>query len=150
VPGKHELHATVSAEPYQPARILVVIADPQLRELVGWLLDDLELAHVDVSTWRRAVATTDSRPDLVIVDLDDVRRNTADLVAFLRSGWAEPVPFIGLSHRPDVDEAAARLGAAAGLRKPINVGLLLTTVGRVVGTTAPAEPFTGWPDEPPA
>jgi hypothetical protein len=82
----------MSTEPRQPARILVVIADPALRQLVGWLLDDLDLAHVAVSTWRRAVVTTDSRPELVIVDLDDVRKNTAGLLAFVRSGWGEPIP----------------------------------------------------------
>jgi hypothetical protein len=44
------------------------------------------------------------------------------------------VRFIGLSHRADVGDIATELGAVAGLRKPINVGFLMTTVGRIVGT----------------
>ena len=39
--------------------------------------------------------------------------------AILRSGWGEAVPFIILSHRLDVGEVAAALGAVAGVRKPI-------------------------------
>jgi hypothetical protein len=67
--------------------------------------------------------------------LDHVGANTAGVVAFLRTGWAssgwgESVPFIGLSHRADIDDIATELGAVAGLRKPINVALLLKTVGR--------------------
>jgi DNA-binding response OmpR family regulator len=135
----------VNDEPRQPARILVVIVDPQLRQLVGWLLDNLDLAHVDVPSWRRAVATTNSRLARAIVDLDAVGENTAGLVAFLCSGWGEPVPFIGLSHRADVEDIATRLGAAAGLRKPINAGLLIATVERTLGVTFASPDY---PEEP--
>jgi hypothetical protein len=115
--------------------VLVVSADPPLRQRVGWLLDDRELAHVARSPWRRAVATRDPRPTLAIVDRDDVGKNAAGLGALLRAGWGESVPFVGLSQRTDVAAIAAKPGAAAGLRKPIDGGLLLTTVTWLAAST---------------
>jgi CheY-like chemotaxis protein len=129
-----EQQDSLGAEPSPPPRsVLVVVVDPQLRQMVSWLLDDLGFAHVDVPSWRRAVTTTDARPALVICDLDDVGANVAWFRAILRSGWGEAVPFIGLSYRADVDASAVESGAVAGLRKPLNAGLLMTTVERLVG-----------------
>jgi DNA-binding response OmpR family regulator len=120
-------------EPSPPPRVvLVVIADPQVREIVGWTLDDLGLAHVDVPGWRRAVATTDVRPLLAIGDLDDVGKNVAGVRALLRASWGEPVPVVLLGSRPDVADVAAEMGAAAGLRKPLDVGMLIAAVKRIL------------------
>jgi DNA-binding response OmpR family regulator len=112
--------------------ILVVVDDPRLRELVGWILDELELRYVALSTWRPAVAELAGRPSLAVVDLDDVGAHLAGLVALLRAGWGEPVPFIGLSRRPD---RFAEAGSADVLRTPLNVGLLMGTVTRLVPTS---------------
>jgi DNA-binding response OmpR family regulator len=133
-------------EPSPPPRsVLVVIADPQLRQTIGWLLDDLGLTHVDMPGWRRAVTTTDIRPGLLIGDLDDVGKNVAGLRAVLRASWGEPIPFVLLSSRRDVTEIAAELGAAAGLCKPVDVGMLIAAVNRILPT-----PETQFPSAPPA
>jgi hypothetical protein len=50
-----------------------------------------------------------------------------------------------LSHRRTVADLAAELGAAAGLRKPLNAGLLLATVRRILPT-----PAADFPDGPTA
>jgi hypothetical protein len=55
--------------------VLVVIADPHLRQTVGWILDDLGLAHTDVPNWRRAVLATDAGPALAICDIDDIGKD---------------------------------------------------------------------------
>jgi hypothetical protein len=112
-----------------------VLADPQPCHRVARLLDDVRLPHTDASTWRHAVAAVTTRPALAIVDLDDVGANAAGLVALMRSGWGEPVPFILLGHRRAIAEVAAGLGAAAGWRKPIAVGRLITMVTRLPGLT---------------
>jgi hypothetical protein len=77
-----------------------------------------------------------------IVDVDDVGPNTAGVVALLRSGWGEAVPFIGLSSRADVGVIATSFDAVAVLRKPLNAGLLLTTVERILRPTPPASEFS--------
>jgi DNA-binding response OmpR family regulator len=108
--------------------VLVVVADPQLRQLVGWTCDEVNLRCVAVASWRRAVTETESRPSLAIVDLDDVGAHRAGLVGLLQAGWGAPVPFIGLTSKSDRVEAPE---AADILRKPINVGLLMGAIGRL-------------------
>jgi hypothetical protein len=112
------------------APVLVVIADKDVRQLVGWICDELDLRYIAVASWRRAVADLDGRPSLAVVDLDDVGAQRAGLVGLLRAGWGAAVPFIGLSYKiesVDVPEAADIL------RKPINVGLLMGAIGRAAG-----------------
>jgi DNA-binding NtrC family response regulator len=110
--------------------VLVVIADPQRRQLVGWILDELELPNVLVATWRAAVAKTSGPPLLAIGDVDELKGTTAGMVALVSRGWGEPIPLVILSSQVDLEAVAEKLGAVAGLRKPINVGLLTTTVER--------------------
>src|SRR5262249_26517902 len=114
--------------------VLVVIADPAYRTLVGQVLDGQDIAHLAVPRWRDAVAWLDQRPALAIVDLDVVPNHRANVAALLRSGWGEPVPFVALSGRADVGEVAVELGAVVGLRKPLNVGRLMAAdTAHVVG-----------------
>jgi DNA-binding response OmpR family regulator len=116
--------------------VLVVIANPHVRRMVVWALDELGMDHVYQPNWRRAVRTTDARPALAIGHLDDVGKNVLGVRALLRASWGEPVPFILLSHRRAIAHVAAECGAAAGLRKPLVVGLLLATVRRILPTHA--------------
>jgi DNA-binding response OmpR family regulator len=108
--------------------VLVVIADPQLRQLVGWICDELNLRYIAVPTWRHAVADLDSRPTIAVVDLDDVGAQRPGLVGLLRSGWGEPVPFVCLTYKIEGVELPE---AAEILRKPVNVGLLMAAIGRL-------------------
>ena len=78
----------LAAEPSAPPRpVLVVIADPQLRHSVGWILDDLGLAR-RAQLAARAVTTTDTRPAVLIGDFDDGGTNVAGVRAILRASWA--------------------------------------------------------------
>src|SRR6516225_9292478 len=103
--------------------VLVVIADPHVRRMVVWAVDELGMDHVDQPNWRRAVRTTDARPALAIGDLDDIRQNVAGVRALLRASWGESIPFILLGHCRAIADVAAGLGAAAELRTPLDVRL---------------------------
>ncbi len=46
--------------------VLIVVAEPVCRDLVGQVLDALDLNHVDVARWRDAVALVDV-PDRDVV-----------------------------------------------------------------------------------
>jgi hypothetical protein len=78
-----------------------------------------------VVSWREALVTTSGPPACITADLDDVGESSGE-VAVLRKGWGGTVPLV-VSQQSDVDERAARLGAMAGLRKPIYVGALMGT-----------------------
>jgi DNA-binding NtrC family response regulator len=111
--------------------VLVVIGDETQRQLVGWIVAEMNLSARLVPSWRAALVSTIGAPSCIIVDLDDTGENTGG-AAVLRKGWGGTVPLIVLSRQPDVDERAAHLGAVAGLRKPLNVGALMGTVQRLV------------------
>jgi CheY-like chemotaxis protein len=120
--------------------VLVVIADPELRQLVGWLLGELDLSYVLAARWRAGVAAVTGRPSLLLCDIDDLHENPLDLAALAARGWDVPVPLIISSRRPDVEAFAGAFGAVEGLRKPINTGRLISMVSRYVAT---ASPFDG-------
>jgi hypothetical protein len=50
----------------------------------------------------------------------------------LRASRGDSVPFILLSHCRAIADLAAEQGAAAGLRTPLVVGLLMATVRRIL------------------
>jgi FixJ family two-component response regulator len=109
----------------------VVIGDDTQRQLVGWIVAEMDLPARLVPSWRAALVSTVGAPSCIIADLDDAGDNAAD-VAVLRKSWGGTVPLVVLSRQLDIDERAAHLGAVAGLRKPLNVGALMGTVQRLV------------------
>jgi DNA-binding NtrC family response regulator len=116
------------SEPKPAAAVLVIVADPEVCRLVGWTLDELNLPHFDVATWRDGVAQVTGRPSLVICDIDDLQDSATGITALVARGWGQQVPLITLSRRPDVEEIAGAFGTVEGLRKPINVGRLIAVV----------------------
>src|SRR5258708_11361252 len=100
--------------------VLVVIADPQIHELVGWIVEEMDLSVTLTASWRNAVAATIGRPGCIVSDLDDVGDRAAG-VNVLRKSWGGSVPLVVPSGRPDVEDRAMRIGAVAGIHIPINV-----------------------------
>lgn len=127
--------------PENPTRsrpVLVVMADPSYRQVVVLALEDLNLAHVDVPTWRDGVAWLTTRPSLAIYDLDQHPSNDyAGLLALILRGWGAPVPLIVISASPDVAIIAATVGATAGLRKPLSVPRLFQAIDQVIRADPP-------------
>jgi hypothetical protein len=114
--------------------VLVVIGDDTQRQLVGWIVAELNLFACLVPSWRVALVSTIGAPSCIIADLDDAGENSAG-AAVLRKSWGGIVPLIVLSRRPDIADRAAMVGAVAGLRKPLNVGALMGTVQHLVSQT---------------
>lgn len=114
--------------------VLVVIADAALARLVGHVLDELDLVHVDVPTWRDGVAWLDSRPSLAIYDIDQhPSADYAGLTSILERGWGERVPLILLSRTATSARVAGDLGSATVLCVPIKGGELLASVEELLG-----------------
>jgi hypothetical protein len=111
--------------------VLVVIGDETQRQLVGWIVAEMNLPARLVPNWRAALVSTTGAPSCIIADLDDAGDNTAG-AAVLSKSWGGTVPLIVLSRQPDIAERATRVGAVAGLRKPLNVGALMGIVERSV------------------
>jgi DNA-binding NtrC family response regulator len=116
---------------FKDTTVLVVIGDETQRQLLGWIVAEMNLPARLVPNWRAALVTTIGAPSCIIADLDDAGDNIAG-AAVLRKSWGGTVPLIVLSRQPDVADKASRIGAIAGLRKPLNVGTLMGTVQRLV------------------
>jgi len=112
-------------------KILVVVSRGELRRLIGRVVEELDLQPVLCSAWDAACANAAPDADAVIVDLDDLDGAIADQEFAARIGGA-PAPLIAISRRINVGTIAPRLGAVAGLRKPLDVGQMLETLGGVV------------------
>jgi hypothetical protein len=84
--------------------VLVVIADPKLSRLVGWLLGELDLSHVLAARWRAGVAAVTEWPSLLLCQVDHLHQYSLSLTALAARGWDSPVPLIIFSRRTDVEE----------------------------------------------
>jgi DNA-binding NtrC family response regulator len=114
------------------APILVVIADPTYRELVGQCVEAIEREPRLFASWRDAIARTTAAPTLIVADLDDLGTNTRGLSVIRRVGWGEMVPLVVLGYGADIEDRAAAVGALAGFRKPLSIGWFMASVGRLV------------------
>ena len=73
-------------------------------------------------------------PDLIICDVEMPYLNGYEFVAALKThATTRNIPVVFLTCRQDVDEHAARLGAAAYLRKPLTSERLLEVVDLYAG-----------------
>jgi hypothetical protein len=108
--------------------VLVVIADPQLRRLVGWLVGELDLPYMPVARWHEGVAVLAPRPSLLLCEIDDLDESPLAFAALAAHGWDAPVPLIILNRSADVEAIAGAFGAVAGLRKPIDVARLMSVI----------------------
>lgn len=110
--------STIGADHNAP--ILVVAADYRVRRIIGWVLDELCVEHLDVPNWRAGVAVIGRQhPALVIADWDDVGDGKG-LAALLKTGWRRPVHLVILSGRSDLARLTTEIGAQGALAKPVN------------------------------
>jgi hypothetical protein len=89
------------------APVLVVVANGELRQLVGWILCEMELPALLVASWREAVASVTEPPSCIVADLDDVGDKTAGVEA-LSTGWGGSPPLVVLSRSADIESRAAK------------------------------------------
>jgi DNA-binding response OmpR family regulator len=113
-------------------RILLVEDDAPLRAVVAEVLRDDGYTVEEAADGHAALAAMRSAPDAVVLDLQLPFLDGPGFVRLLRDHlpWSR-VPLLVLSGAGRAEDAAARLGAAALVRKPFTLDELLGAVHRV-------------------
>jgi CheY-like chemotaxis protein len=121
-----DLHAPV------PRQVLLVDDDADIREVTSMALIDAGYAVVEASGGREALArlaTGSCRPVTILLDMSMPGMDGPEFLAELRKLPAfAAVAVILTSAQEDLREAAAVLGVAGYLRKPIGVDELIDMV----------------------
>jgi CheY-like chemotaxis protein len=115
-------------------RVLAIDDDPDFREGLEDVLDDLGYAVTAAASGREALEAlrTEPRPDVILLDL---RMPDMDGRTFrreqLRDSTLSQIPCVIVSGSREVEEEARSLGAAAVLAKPFRVRTLIDSIDRV-------------------
>lgn len=120
-------------------RVLIVDDDDVIRNLLGELLDGEGYAVEAVANGKEALAVLQRwRPDTILLDLMmpkmDGWRFRAEQQ---RRADVADVPVVILSAAHELERHGAALGAAAVVRKPFELDILLDTLARLTMRTPP-------------
>ncbi len=124
------------SEPGAPAGavVLVVDDDPEIRDVVRWLLEDEGWIVETASDGRDALErATRARPALIVLDMGLPIMNGEEVARRLQQVYANPPPIVVVSADGRAGEKAARIGAASYLHKPFDVDELARIVRRTLG-----------------
>jgi DNA-binding response OmpR family regulator len=115
--------------------ILVVDDDPEIRDIVRWLLEDEGWAVETASAGRDALdRATRARPALIVLDMGLPILSGEEVAMRLHDVYADPPPIIVVSADGRAGEKAARIGAASYLHKPFDVDVLVRLVQRTLAS----------------
>jgi CheY-like chemotaxis protein len=120
-----------------PGKILVVDDDPDVREMIQFVLESAGYATVGAEDGAAALDCVHSgrSPPLALIFLD-LRMPRVNGVEFMRALTADPgaprVPVVLLSGDGRARDIAPVVGAAACLTKPVDVNDILELVHRLV------------------
>ena len=115
--------------------ILVVDDDPEIRDVVRWLLEDEGWAVETASDGRDALdRATRARPALIVLDMGLPILSGEEVAMRLHDVYAHPPPIIVVSADGRAGEKAARIGAASYLHKPFDVDVLVRLVQRTLSS----------------
>ena len=127
------------SDPHDPgsrpgAIILVVDDDPEIRDVVRWLLEDEGWSVETASDGRDALErATRARPALIVLDMGLPILSGEEVAMRLQQVYVDPPPIIVVSADGRAGEKAARIGAASYLHKPFDVDALARLVRRTLG-----------------
>jgi two-component system response regulator MprA len=117
------------------AIILVVDDDPEIRDVVRWLLEDEGWTVETASDGRDALErATRARPALIVLDMGLPILSGEEVAMRLRDVYVDPPPIIVVSADGRAGEKAARIGAASYLHKPFDVDALAELVRVALGS----------------
>jgi DNA-binding response OmpR family regulator len=117
------------------AIVLVVDDDPEIRDVVRWLLEDEGWTVETASDGRDALnRATRARPALIVLDIGLPILSGEEVARRLRDVYVDPPPIIVVSADGRAGETAARIGAASYLHKPFDVDVLAGLVRRTLGS----------------
>lgn len=126
----------------QRAHILVVDDDPDLRETLQDVLEELGYAVTsakDGADALRQLLAAKERPSLILLDLQMPNMDGAEFrAAQLKLSEIADIPVAVLSGDTDARGKAAALNTVACLEKPLKLLQLLTTIPRVMESSLPA------------
>ena len=125
--------------------ILVIDDEPQIRKMLGILLDVENFKIVESTSGKQAIRMcVSTKPDLILLDLGLPDMDGKDVITAIRE-WSQ-VPIIVLSVRSSDDEitAALNMGANDYVTKPFNVDVLLARINASLRSSAIRE--TGEPE----
>lgn len=114
---------------------MVVDDDPEIRDVVRWLLEDEGWTVETASDGRDALErATRARPALIVLDMGLPILSGEEVANRLRVYFEEPPPIVVVSADGRAGEKAARIGAAAYLHKPFDVDELARMVRRALSS----------------
>jgi len=114
--------------------VLVVDDDPEIRDLVRWLLEDEGWTVETAADGRAALdQATRARPALIVLDMGLPLLSGEEVALRLNDVYANPPPIVVVSADGRAGERAARIGAASFLHKPFNVDDLANMVRHTLG-----------------
>ena len=122
-----------------PKRILVIDDDVQVQKLLGQFLTSLGYAVTFAADGIAGLEQIDSRPDLVILDVNMPRMNGITVLDVIRSpefcelGDAIPVFLLTAHAEKDVILDAATLGVEEFIIKPFDLDDLAKKIARELG-----------------
>jgi DNA-binding response OmpR family regulator len=131
--------ALAGGDPHEPgarlgAIVLVVDDDPEIRDVVRWLLEDEGWTVETASDGRDALErATRARPALIVLDMGLPIMSGEEVAMRLHEVYVDPPPIIVVSADGRAGEKAARIGAASYLHKPFDVDALARLVRRTLG-----------------
>src|SRR3954451_18540012 len=115
--------------------VLVVDDDPEIRDVVRWLLEDEGWTVETASDGRDALErATRVRPALIVLDMGLPILSGEEVARRLHDVYVDPPPIIVVSADGRAGEKAARIGAAAYLHKPFDVDTLARMVRVALGS----------------
>ena len=116
------------------AVVLVVDDDPEIRDVVRWLLEDEGWTVETASDGRDALErATRARPALIVLDMGLPIMSGEEVAMRLNDVYVDPPPIIVVSADGRAGEKAAKIGAASYLHKPFDVDALARMVRRALG-----------------
>ena len=117
-------------------KLLLADDDPDIREVVSLVLEPYGFQTVVARNGSEGLELARQENDiaLILVDLMMPLMNGAEMVAHLRADPSlRQIPVVVLSGDNSAQETAVALGAAACLRKPVELALLVATIKRIIG-----------------
>jgi len=115
--------------------VLVVDDDPEIRDVVRWLLEDEGWTVETASNGRDALErATRARPALIVLDMGLPIMTGEEVAMRLHDVYVDPPPIIVVSADGRAGEKAARIGAASYLHKPFDMDTLARMVRVTLGS----------------
>jgi DNA-binding response OmpR family regulator len=133
-PAQSQIGEATPTSDSGPDVILVVDDDPEIRDLVRWLLEDEGWTVETAADGRAALdQATRSKPALIVLDMGLPIMHGEEVARRIHAVYDDPPPIVVVSADGHAGERAARIGAASFLHKPFNVDDLTRIVRSTLG-----------------